>query len=117
MRKFFFAVTASILVISACKKESIKQYDCTGVSPTYTNAVQTILNTSCAISGCHNAATQAEGINLSSYTGAKNAASSDRFLGSIQHISGYKPMPQNGNQLPESSIKTLSCWVQNGVPE
>jgi hypothetical protein len=54
---------------------------------------------------------------LSSYTGAKSASSKSAFLGSIQHKSGYKAMPQGSGQLVDSDIKLISCWVQNGTPQ
>lgn len=113
-----FAITGLILLgLNSCKKEAIQQFDCTGATPTYTSDVAPILNASCALSGCHNAASQAEGINLSTYAGARSASNNDNFLGSIQHISGYKPMPENGAKLSDVNIKTISCWVQNGSPE
>ncbi|GBL35447.1 hypothetical protein EMGBS15_10420 [Filimonas sp.] len=70
----------------------------------------------CATSGCHNASSRAHGIDLSSYTLAKNEAGSNKFLGSVQHISGYTAMPEGASKLDDTTIKTLSCWVQNGEP-
>jgi hypothetical protein len=114
-------VTASLVLVvfytSSCKKKKITTYDCTGVTPTYTADVKSILDAHCATSGCHSAASHAKGIDLSSYSSSNNAAGNDNFIGSIQHASGYNAMPQGASQLDDATIKTLSCWVQNGRPE
>ena len=114
-------VSASLVLIvfyaASCKKKKITTYDCTGVTPTYTADVKTILDAHCASSGCHSASSHAKGIDLSSYTAAKNESGNDNFMGSIQHASGYNAMPQGASQLDDATIKTLSCWVQNGSPQ
>ncbi len=91
--------------------------DCTGLTPTYTASVKLILDTSCAVVGCHDAITSQNGINLSTYASAKAISSENRFLGAIQHKSGFEPMPFGGAKLPEATIEILTCWVQNGSPE
>jgi len=114
-------IASSLFIIifytSSCNKKEITKYDCTGITPTYTSNVKSILDANCAFSGCHNASSKADGIDLSSYSSAKSQSSNDKFLGSIQHISGYDDMPQNASKLDDATIKTLSCWVQNGSPE
>ncbi len=106
-----------LFFFSACKKEDITQYDCTGITPTYTANIKSILDANCLGSGCHSGSLPARGYNLSNYSGAKNASGKSAFLGSIQHKSGYSKMPKGGSQLSEADIKLVSCWVQNGAPE
>jgi hypothetical protein len=91
--------------------------DCGGITPTYTADIRDILDANCALSGCHDATTQQEGKNLSTYAGAFAASGSEDFLGAIQHKSGFVPMPYQSPKLPESQIELLTCWVQNGRPE
>jgi hypothetical protein len=105
------------LTISSCKKENIKEYDCTGITPTYNGEIKTILDTHCAFSGCHNASSKKAGINLSDYSNAKTESAKDRFLGSVQHIKGYDDMPKNASKLDEVTIRKLYCWVKNGSPQ
>ena len=116
MNKFFVFV-AFTFVVFACKKEAITTYDCIGVTPTYEANVKAILNKSCAFAGCHDAKTAAEKIDLSTYAMAKTHAAHDHFLGSIQQLNGYEAMPQGSSKLPDDQIKTISCWIQNGMPE
>jgi len=119
MKKVSYLTLAFLIPVFLyqCKKDTAEVYDCTGVSPTYNTAVKAILDIRCASAGCHSAASKSEGVDLSSYTGSKSASMKGNFLGSIQHKSGYKAMPQGGSKLDDASIKILSCWVQNGSPE
>lgn len=105
------------LAFAACKKETATSFDCTGSTPTYTNDVKSIINSNCATSGCHAANNPAEGIDLSTYAKVKAESAKDRFLGSIEHLSGYEAMPDGAAKLSETQIKTISCWIDNGTPE
>ena len=108
----------SLATFAACKKDNaLITYDCVGTTPTYTADVKVILDTHCATSNCHSAARKADGKDYSSYNAVKSGASNAAFLGSMQHISGYKSMPQGAAQLSEVNLKTISCWVENGTPE
>jgi hypothetical protein len=115
--KKMFVVLMIAGALAGCKKETVTTYDCTGVTPTYTATIKPILDANCASSGCHSASSSSQGYDLSSYAGSKSASSKSAFLGSIQHKSGYKAMPQGSGQLVDSDIKLISCWVQNGTPQ
>ena len=109
-----------ILVIFSCSKTDSTDYAgnavCTSV-PTYTSNVAAILNSSCAISGCHNSSAQA-GINLSTYALASSQfKSNSKNLISIHHGSGVEAMPRNANKLSDATINTLDCWVKNSCPQ
>ncbi len=106
-----------LVCVMSCVTEHIDMIDCTGITPSYTTDIRPILNASCAKSGCHDAVTQEEGINLSSYQEANAISQENRFLGSIQHKKGYKKMPDDGPKLSESQVQLLTCWVQNGSPQ
>ena len=106
----------AILMIS-CSKDEPDTIDCNGITPTYTSNIKAILDTNCAKSGCHDAITVQSGVNLSTYATASAISMEDRFLGVIQHKSGYPPMPNDGPKLPDATVEQLTCWVQNGSPE
>lgn len=114
-----FLTLSLILLFSSCEKEEaeIQTYDCTGLTPTYVSDIQAIMDANCATSGCHNASSQASGINLSTYESVVEESNRTRFLGSIQHLSGYSPMPRNQSQLSDTNIQLIYCWVENGQPE
>ncbi len=112
------AVVAAILLAACGGKESpIPAVDCTGVSPTYTNAVKDIFDNSCATGGCHDAATKESGYDLSDYAGSKAASTKDNLLGSINHTSGFEAMPKGSAKLSDAEIKIITCWVDSGAPQ
>lgn len=102
------------------KRDYLAEADCSQVDPianTYTFAVSAVLNGSCALGGCHDAATQSNGIDLSTYTTAKAAFQTKNVLCAINHGDGCEPMPKGGSKLPAVSINILACWAKNGYKE
>lgn len=90
--------------------------DTTGKTVSYSSTVNTIIQSNCAIAGCHDAAAAAGGYNLSTYAGVKTAADDGKLLGTIEYKSGYTPMPQGADQLPTCSIAQIEKWVKQGAP-
>lgn len=122
IQKLAIASIIAIATITSCKKEdttpvSPTTFDCTSTTPTYTIDVKPIMDNNCATSGCHSSSSRADGKDYSSYTAVKNGSSSNSFMGSIQHLSGYKAMPQGKSKLSDAQIKTISCWIENGKPQ
>ncbi len=115
---FIVAICVAFGCYLSCKKNSknTTTYDCTGVSPTYTANIKSIMDSKCATSGCHSATSKASGYDLSSYTGVKNASSKSAFMGSIEHSSGYDAMPKGSSQLSTDNRKLIYCWIQNSTP-
>ncbi len=110
-------VTLLFLLLACNKDETPDTVDCTGITPTYTSDIKAILDVSCAKSGCHDVETHENGYDLSTYATAKPVSQNDRFLGAIQHKSGFTPMPENSGKLSQENIDLITCWVQNGSPE
>lgn len=104
----------SLLVLLSCKKGTIATYDCTGVSATYTADIAPVLTTHCT--SCHNSSNKKGRIDLSTYDEVTAIAGEDRFMGSIQHVSGYRDMPRGASKLDDATIKMISCWIQSGMP-
>lgn len=109
-------LTLSLTLFTQCKKEDADIVECNGVTPTYNSNVKAIMDASCAKSGCHNSSSKKSGYDLSSYESTKSAAGNKAFVASIQHKSGYNKMPQGASKLSDADIKTVACWVQNGMP-
>ncbi|MFN0200989.1 MAG: hypothetical protein ACKVTZ_05685 [Bacteroidia bacterium] len=128
MRKYslFFLPLLVGVAISACDnttppEDYLNAADCTTIvdsTNTYTKSVKAILDNNCAFSGCHNAATKKEGVNLEGYAASKNTFSTnDLVLCSIHHGTGCEPMPKGGSKLSDSDIKKIDCWAKNGYKE
>lgn len=90
--------------------------NCGDAKPTYTTDIKPILDTHCAAT-CHSAKNMADGIDLSSYEGAKAVSGKKKFLGAIRHEFGYPPMPKKADKLADADITKIACWVQNGSAE
>lgn len=110
---FLFLLTASFFI--GCASDSTD--DITNPPPakiTYAQNVKSIIDTSCATSGCHNSATNASGLTLENYTQVKNAFLNKNALGRIE--STTNPMPPSGN-LPNNSIQIIKSWKDQGYLE
>lgn len=80
----------------------------------YRMQVKGIIDRNCA-GGCHSAAKQAGGIDLSTYESLKSEAGKPRFLGALKHSDLYSPMPKKSPKLSDSTINTIECWIINGM--
>lgn len=117
MKTIFITTLCTLFVFTiACKKKATPTtFDCTGVAATYTTEVKPLLDMHCATSGCHNASSKADGKDFSTYSSSKSLAGNNNFLGSIEHLNGYTAMPKGASKLSDTDIKTIACWVQNGM--
>lgn len=92
------------LTFIACNKTPL----CDGVTPTYDADAASVVNSNCALSGCH-VAGFSNG-DFTTYDGLKADAKE------IQDQVVSKKMPPSGS-LSKSEIQIISCWVDNGSPE
>ena len=108
--------SANITAIQKWIAQGAKNNQCNAACDTsiftYSAAVVPILNTYCK--GCHNPGSPGGGIDLSNYNSVKAVATSGRLMGSINHLPGFKAMPQGGNKLQECQIKQIEKWIQSG---
>ncbi|MDR8391019.1 hypothetical protein NC796_07715 [Aliifodinibius sp. S!AR15-10] len=100
-----------------------------GTEPTFSN-VQEIFNSSCATSGCHDAATAQNGVDLSSYNAAVNSngdqcgeiivANEPDNSPIVDKIEpnpdcGTARMPQGGPYLSDEEINLIRDWISEGA--
>ena len=88
----------------------------TTAAATYSGIVKPILQSSCAIGGCHDA-TASGGVILTGVAGAQTIARDGRLVGVINHASGFSPMPKNTAKLDDCSILQITRWVASGAPD
>lgn len=108
-------VFAILLAISGCEENSVEAPTSPGSGSgsnctqtiSFKDNVQAIINTNCAISGCHN--------------GSRGAASDYRNLSAIQARAQLvktrvvnRTMPPSG-ELTNAQISAISCWVDQGA--
>lgn len=87
--------------------------NCENKSFTYFVDVLPIINSSCAISGCHLGTQQMDVPDLSSYQKVFN------FRGQIGNRVGSRamPPPDSGLALSDQEINAIVCWVKSGAPQ
>jgi len=67
--------------------------------------------------GCHSGNAPSGDLKLTNYGEIVNSISTGKFLGSIQHLSGYKAMPKNSDKLSYCKIRQFEIWIDAGTPE
>ncbi|MBL7828129.1 MAG: hypothetical protein JNJ57_15975 [Saprospiraceae bacterium] len=127
MQKIFLATFFGVfLLISACEKTTpnnnnyLDQADCTGIDAntnTYTNTIKAIMDSNCALSGCHGFGSAEANVDLSTYGKTKTAFENTECLCSIHHGDGCTPMPDGGAKLSNLAIQRIDCWAKNGYKE
>ena len=93
---------------------------CSSDTVYFANAVQPLLNASCAMSGCHDAVTHAEGINLSTYAGIMRIVSPGNASGSklytIMATTGSSRMPPPPRiAMTSQQLSTIQKWINQGA--
>jgi len=88
--------------------------ECDTLNITFNGSILPITDTYCK--GCHNGSQPGGGILLTDYNTIKTAVEGGRFIGAIDHLSGYSPMPKGGNKLSDCNIVQLKKWINQGMP-
>jgi hypothetical protein len=104
------------LLLFACSKDDDDVCDTSDI--TYTNTIASILDNTCALSGCHvNGNEPTAFFSFEGYANAKGAADFGRIVGAISHDVGFSPMPKGFNKLDQCTIDKITAWVDAGAPE
>lgn len=117
MKKFLFLLICLFSVaMYSCGDNEIEEEEemednCEGTSFTYTNAVKAIVDSNCALSGCHVA-----GGDLPDYTSYDLISSAANSVASRTRTRSMPPA-RSGRSLTDEQIKTIKCWVEDGAPE
>jgi hypothetical protein len=90
--------------------------DCDTANVTFSGSVMPLIGLKCQ--GCHSGATPNGGVLLTNYTQVKATITDGSLLGSIDHQTGFKPMPYPAGsaKLPYCDIRKIRIWVDRGAP-
>jgi hypothetical protein len=117
MKKLFFTfcITASALMTGCYYDKEEELYgtgniDCSLISARYSTDIAPIIQSKCAIPGCHNAAGASGGRVFESYNEVRAAVDRIRQRAIIE-----KTMPKTGS-LSSFQIAQLKCWIDSGAP-
>ena len=80
---------------------------------TYAKVVAPLMQKYC--NGCHSGTAPQGNIQTATYTALKALSAKSSFMGSIRHLSGFSPMPQNAAKLSNCQIDQIEKWIQLGA--
>jgi len=100
-------------IVQGAKNNSCIASGCDTTNVKYSSHIKPLIQNSCQ--GCHSGASPSGGIDLATYSGVKAIADNGKFVGSISHITGYSPMPKNGNKLTDCQISMVNIWINLGA--
>ena len=112
-------VVGIILVLPSCTYNNEEEYTedvtCDTIHVTF-NDISYIFTGVCA--SCHYPNNPfVPGIVLNNYDNVKAAVRTNRVLGAIKHLDGYKPMPFDMPKRSDCEISKIQAWIDQGMPE
>jgi uncharacterized membrane protein len=128
--KFSLAAVALVinLLNAGCKHrpdyhgELITETNCDPQTVYFQNTILPLLNSRCAMNGCHNSITHADGINLTTYTTIMNSGEGELIIpydahgSEIYEVIADGSMPPNPySNLTAAEIQALVNWINQGA--
>ncbi len=106
--------TIALWIDEGAKNTTCIDSTCNTSNVTFSSSVKPILQTYC--NGCHGGSNPEGGVDYNTYNGVKATVDNGKLPGSIEHQSGYSPMPKNGNKLSACKISIIKTWIDAGAP-
>ncbi|HSF90549.1 MAG TPA: hypothetical protein VLA46_14090 [Saprospiraceae bacterium] len=108
-----------LLVLNSCvsnvEEELYPPETCDTTQVTYSGTIAPIIELNCY--ACHEGDQSVSGIPLNGYNNLKAMVDAGRLVGSLRHLDGFSPMPQNASALPECELLKIEKWVDDGAPD
>ncbi len=118
---FSFATLICIVLLNACYYDKgdllypSKSSNCdTTAAVSYSSKVVPILTTQCY--SCHVGASAGGGIVMGTHATDKATAVNGKLFGSINHSSGFSPMPKSAAKMNACDIAAIKKWIDAGSP-
>lgn len=111
---FLFAV-ATAAGISSCTKEKAPALPFNPAmmdTVSYSQKIAPLMMQSCATSGCHDAATNQNGYNLTTY--ANVSGNANDLLNAMRGQNGFTQMPFGTTPLHDTLILQFEAWILQG---
>jgi hypothetical protein len=109
--KCFLPIAGLCLLLVVGCSDRPERVACNSTTPTWNVEVIDIVANSCWGSSCHGTGSS-EG-DFTTYNGIKDVLLNGKFETEVLET---RRMPQDGT-LPDSTLATLQCWLENGFPE
>jgi hypothetical protein len=114
---------SSTATITIRKSDTVVHVDTTGhgggggcdtVNVTFSGTIKPILQNNCV--GCHSGPGAPNGVNLTTYNGAKAVALNGKLSGVVRHAPGFPAMPKGGAKLSDCKVAQIVAWINRGAP-
>lgn len=131
MRNLLALLTVIVVVMFACTHENLDLNNpiniptvsspCSPDSVYFVSEIMPIIASNCAMSGCHDAATHAEGVNLTSYARILkyvtpgNPSNSELYSIITTTNSGHRMPPPPRSPLTTAQITKIQKWILQGA--
>jgi hypothetical protein len=117
-RTLYYAFCLIFILCSACYYDKEANLypggTCQAVAnPTFSANVLPLLNAKC--NSCHAGAFASASIRLDSYAEVSKYVVSGSLMGSINHTSGFSPMPKNSSKMLTCEINKIQDWINSGA--
>ena len=89
---------------------------CDTTHVTYAQSVVPIIRNYCLSCHGNNSSALGGGLKLEDYADIKLRADDHRLLGSVNHETGYSPMPKGTSKLDDCKRSTIRIWINAGAP-
>jgi hypothetical protein len=82
---------------------------------TYSEDINAIMASNCAVSGCHDAQTRQSGINLSDYAGTSSAVLNGSVIQRIELSVGAPGLMPPSGRMQQCDIDKIKTWTLQGA--
>ena len=110
-------LSVGILLSTGCyydnEEELYPNSFCDTTNVTYSNSVEPIVMSKCAIPGCHVAGGGGNG-DFTVFANVASKVADGRFLASVKRQPGARAMPESG-PLPACDVQKIEIWIANGA--
>lgn len=117
MQKFqpwlFSAAFIFLLILDSCVSHDFPEYECTDTF-SFSEDVQPIIETKCAISGCHNG-DLGQDFNWTNFQTFHQRAASGLVKFRVTHRI-MPPSNSSAGPLSQEQINAIACWTDQGAP-
>lgn len=120
MRIFNYLMTVCFIILglSSCYYDNEEDLypqstPCDTINVTYSQTIAPIMSNSCDF--CHGGSAPQANVITDNYDDLKIIADDNRLWGSVNHESGYSPMPKDRPQLSDCDLKKIRIWLDNGA--
>ncbi|MBN1337822.1 MAG: hypothetical protein JXA03_00785 [Bacteroidales bacterium] len=86
---------------------------CDTANVTYTLSIAPLMADKC--NSCHGGNSPEAGLKTDNYNDLKTLAGDGRLQGTVNHLSGYSPMPKNKPKLSDCNLAKIKTWIDNGA--